>query len=385
MTRMIRLASALAIVAIAASGAAASPATPAAYPLARENSQPHINPWPAAVSQIPTFVVQVPDSSGVRIALTRSCAPAVRTVSAYTIATNLADSNRLTVRALERDPLGYLITGGGGVLFAMGALAAARDTKRKDGRVFSLPMGAAKKVYAGGLVVLNGLYAEAGSAAAGLQAIGRAADTVDNTDGDAGDLNVTVEKGVFLYANSGGGDAITNAHVGRRCFIVDDQTVALTDNGGARSMAGIVREVDAQGVWVDVGGDLAYQAIDGSLVENVADADTVGGVPVVYRIPIADASADTDVIVKHKIRVLRFEFRNTGIAAHAANDTVQLRTAANPITDAVAKTATVNKQVAASTYDPAYETIAAGGTMRVHAVKDTNVEGVAYVTAIRVA
>jgi hypothetical protein len=77
-----------------------------------------------------------------------------------------------------------------------------------------------------------------------------AIETVDNTYGQAGDKTVTVRPGIYAWANSSGGDAITQAQVGSDCYIVDDQTVAKTDGTGTRSKAGTVLAVDSDGVWV---------------------------------------------------------------------------------------------------------------------------------------
>jgi hypothetical protein len=41
------------------------------------------------------------------------------------------------------------------------------------------------------------------------------------------------------------------ADVGKQCYLVDDQTVAKTDGTNTRSPAGFVRDVDADGVWVE--------------------------------------------------------------------------------------------------------------------------------------
>ena len=46
-------------------------------------------------------------------------------------------------------------------------------------------------------------------------------------------------------------DAIALTEVGKPCYVVDDQTVAKTNNAGARPVAGTVFDVDAQGVWVE--------------------------------------------------------------------------------------------------------------------------------------
>jgi hypothetical protein len=58
-------------------------------------------------------------------------------------------------------------------------------------------------------------------------------------------------EGWFRFANSAAGDLIALADVGKVCYIVDDQTVAKTDGGGTRSVAGRIRDVDAQGVWIE--------------------------------------------------------------------------------------------------------------------------------------
>lgn len=133
----------------------------------------------------------------------------------------------------------------------MAALTSPRNTPARDGKCFGLPVAADTKIHAGSIVVLAGLYAEPGSTALNLRAVGRAEDTVDNTGGAAGAMNVPVTRGVFRFANSAAGDAITRAEYGLDCYVVDDQTVAKTDGAGTRSKAGIVRDVDADGVWVE--------------------------------------------------------------------------------------------------------------------------------------
>jgi hypothetical protein len=53
-------------------------------------------------------------------------------------------------------------------------------------------------------------------------------------------------------ANSAGADAITSANIGAYCYVVDDQTVALTSAGGTRPIAGKIKSVDTTfGVWVE--------------------------------------------------------------------------------------------------------------------------------------
>lgn len=133
----------------------------------------------------------------------------------------------------------------------MGALTAARNTPQALGDIRSVPLGAGAKVFAGGMVQIAATaLAVAASATAANVAIGRAEETVDNTAGAAGALSVDVRRGVFRFANSAAGDLIARTEIGKTVYVVDDQTVAKTNNAGARPAAGICFDVDAQGVWV---------------------------------------------------------------------------------------------------------------------------------------
>jgi hypothetical protein len=87
----------------------------------------------------------------------------------------------------------------------------------------------------------------------------------------AGAISARVRRGIFKFANSSAGDAIAQANVGVDCYIVDDQTVALTSGPNTRSRAGKVTEIDADGgIWVEVGG----VDIKGPTVANAAAAPT---------------------------------------------------------------------------------------------------------------
>ncbi|MFN0156896.1 MAG: hypothetical protein ACKVRP_02355 [Bacteroidota bacterium] len=155
--------------------------------------------------------------------------------------------------------------------FGMAALAEDRMTEMRDGKRLSYKVAAAKKIYQGALVVLNSSgYAEPGTTATGKIALGRAAHQVDNSAGSNGDLFVDVEEGVFLYGNSTSTDEITIAEIGKVCWIADDQTVAKTSASGTRSVAGYVRQVDTDGVWVAVKNTASA---DGDLVaaNNLSD------------------------------------------------------------------------------------------------------------------
>lgn len=138
----------------------------------------------------------------------------------------------------------------------MAALTAARSTKQAEGRPLpvqlSFPVKASTTIYQGSLVALNAGYAAPMAIATGRIAVGRAKRTVINAGAD-GAATVEVEPGVFPWGNSAAGDAIAQADVGAACYGIDDQTVAKTSNGSTRSVAGIIVQVDSDGVWVQTG------------------------------------------------------------------------------------------------------------------------------------
>lgn len=134
----------------------------------------------------------------------------------------------------------------------MTALTKDRNTPRREGEMMSLPVAANAKIFAGSLIVTNATgYAAPGSTATTLKAAGRAEEYVDNTGGADGAVSVRVRRGVFKLDNSGA-DPVAQANILSDCYIVDDQTVAATNGGNTRSVAGKVVEVEADGVWVEI-------------------------------------------------------------------------------------------------------------------------------------
>lgn len=133
----------------------------------------------------------------------------------------------------------------------MTALTSDRNTARRDGVAYQRGLAAGAVAIAGGIAVLNaGGFSQPGTTATGLVADGIYQETVANT-GANGAIAAPVLKGVFRLANSAAADLITIAEIGDICFIVDDQTVAKTDATGTRSAAGVIKDVDADGVWVE--------------------------------------------------------------------------------------------------------------------------------------
>jgi hypothetical protein len=146
----------------------------------------------------------------------------------------------------------------------MAALTSTRSTQRFGVNAvepsFNFPIKAATKCIQGGIAVIDAGYVCPGRTALGLIAAGVFDSTppagIDNTGGAAGALTAPVRRGIFKFANSAAGDAIAQADVGAPCFIVDDQTVAKTDGINTRSFAGVIMQVDSDGVWVEIGADL---------------------------------------------------------------------------------------------------------------------------------
>lgn len=133
----------------------------------------------------------------------------------------------------------------------MVALSNDRDTRSRQGLRRTALMAAGTLIFSGSIVVRNAAgFAAPGTAALGLYVLGIADDQVDNRQGGDGDARIGAVAGTFLVANSSGADEITAASIGQDCFLVDDQTVAKTNGGGTRSVAGRVFDVDAAGVWV---------------------------------------------------------------------------------------------------------------------------------------
>lgn len=119
--------------------------------------------------------------------------------------------------------------------------------------LWKLPVKASVKIWAGSLVVIDAGYAKPAVTATGLLVAGAAEATVDNSTGADGAKVIAVRRGPFKFKNSGSGDLIAQADVGKLCYVVDDQTVALTSDTGARSPAGMIMQVDTDGVFVEVG------------------------------------------------------------------------------------------------------------------------------------
>lgn len=116
----------------------------------------------------------------------------------------------------------------------------------------TIGMRAGVKIFKGAMVGIDssGNAMPAGLLAGGtVRVVGVANATFDNTSGAAGAVEVEVTSGVWKFANLAA-DLIGRAAVGSNCFVVDDNTVSLTNGTNTRPVAGRVDRVDSDGVRV---------------------------------------------------------------------------------------------------------------------------------------
>lgn len=132
----------------------------------------------------------------------------------------------------------------------MAALTDQRSTPEADHparAVHAVLAADSTQFFKGGMVALNasGLLVKA-STSTTLRSAGRCRENF--TTGVSNTRKIEFESGLFKYANSAAGDLIAQDDIGESCYFVDDQTVAIVAT--ARSIAGTVYQVDADGVWV---------------------------------------------------------------------------------------------------------------------------------------
>ncbi len=131
------------------------------------------------------------------------------------------------------------------------ALETPRLTvKLNDSKLKVVPVKAGAMIFQGALVAADGGLAVPAAARAGLVVLGMARAGADNRSGAAGAVSVEVERGVFAWGNDAAAP-VTQALLGKPVYAVDDQTVAATDGGGTRPVAGTLYQLDDAGVFVE--------------------------------------------------------------------------------------------------------------------------------------
>lgn len=132
----------------------------------------------------------------------------------------------------------------------MVALTADRNTAVRQGDLRVGQVGAATKILKGALIMRNAAgFLIKGATATGSFGVGIAQTLADNTSGANGAISVNWRPGVAYLANQAA-DLCLVTDIGAKCWIVDDQTVAKTNGTATRSPAGVIEDVDANGVWV---------------------------------------------------------------------------------------------------------------------------------------
>lgn len=132
----------------------------------------------------------------------------------------------------------------------MTALTADRNTAAKQGDLRVGLVGAATRIFKGAIVMRNAAgYLIRGATAIGSFGVGISQTNVDNTAGANGAVSINWRPGAAYLANLAG-DLCLVTDIGAKCWIADDQTVAKTNGTATRSPAGIIEDVDANGVWV---------------------------------------------------------------------------------------------------------------------------------------
>ena len=126
-----------------------------------------------------------------------------------------------------------------------------RNTPYKDGELFPVPIAASTEIFGGHIVAGNAAgFAVLATAVAAQVTLGVSDGYADNSAGTAGDTVALVRRGKSWFFANLGGDAVTQADIGKACFVADSQTVAKTSNSDVRPVAGKVLGVESAGVWV---------------------------------------------------------------------------------------------------------------------------------------
>lgn len=220
-----------------------------------------------------------------------------------------------------------------------------RTQKFAGGGLLAVGVATAAVILQGGMILLDGGYARparAGQGATDLlkladvadyRVIGMALKSVTGGAGD-GDETVEVEHGTFLLGNSANADAIAADDVGKLCYAVDDDTVALTSAGGIRPVAGVIREVDSNGVWVEISpAASAMPTRSVFLPFAINETDTLAGTSAELVSPVAGVISRLTVVVQKAV--------TTGGDITAAIGVTAVAGLACTIADAAAKGAIV--------------------------------------------
>ncbi|RLB85401.1 MAG: hypothetical protein DRH26_18315 [Deltaproteobacteria bacterium] len=134
----------------------------------------------------------------------------------------------------------------------MTALTEDKQIELQDGVEKAFPVAASQKIFGGALACVNAAgYALEGSDTAALIFQGIAMNQKDNSSGANGDLDVVIRrKGLVKVILD---TAITQANVGDKVYLVDDQTVDVVGETTNDILCGvIVGYIDSTHAWIDI-------------------------------------------------------------------------------------------------------------------------------------
>lgn len=131
-------------------------------------------------------------------------------------------------------------------------LSASRATRSRETSSRTLLIKTGVVIFAGGIVVNDAGKAAPGRVVSGLIAMGVADHDIDNQTGSLDGEPVKINTGCFGFKNSLA-DPVDDSDAGKQVFIEDDETISATDDGGARSPAGILYELEDGRAWVIFG------------------------------------------------------------------------------------------------------------------------------------
>lgn len=132
-------------------------------------------------------------------------------------------------------------------------MSKSKNVISRTGDLVSAPMKGDVEIKRGHLLVADATgFAQEAHEAPGLKVLGMADDSVSNKDGVDGAKQATARRGKDWYRfDNDIADPVTRAHLQQDCYIVDSETVSSSHNTNARSVAGILRDVDANAAWVE--------------------------------------------------------------------------------------------------------------------------------------
>lgn len=132
------------------------------------------------------------------------------------------------------------------------ALSEGTTPVRREGCLFGGPVAASVTIYSGAVVSIDtDGYLRPARAEETDTVVGVYHGTTVTNGSTAGAVRITVDRGIHRVGNTS--TDITQDHIGQACYAVDDETVDIDNNAGARCHAGIIVDVDSDGVWVDFG------------------------------------------------------------------------------------------------------------------------------------